>query len=1039
MRRRFNVSSIAALTTAVLLAGSHASAEQAEDILPQTAEMPAFLFVVERNESMEERWSGNSRQPTRWDVVVDAIIASVNSAPAGSQFAVVGTDNSSRGWYRISSFDHPNVHLTRSLIASPIQFTRTRSIANAYDGVIDDYLTLGGSGNPSREWRQMPFSEPCSSIEVIVISDGAGDGDDDHARDENFTGDVMVDRICQDEHECSGLHETGITLLDDVAFRAANTDLNGFHGGSQTVRTHTILLDALTQPSTLAEALFISTAEVSGGLYTRAEQPTDVAVGISLAMTDAMQSVLNVSTATTTVVGHRMFRTWTQISGELGGERGAPLYRGHIEAFQLNNQPSDPRYGEIVGGSLWDAAELLTQRASDAGGVNSYSYHGNDPETHERTLFTNAETAGTYTPRPLIPFDSTQADEIGELMLLDYDRRTPGTFGCPDYPLHDLNQDCSVDEDDAQLAIDFLRGVPDATFAGTSVLTGRERGAWRVGGMFLSVPAFSDAHTKVFTNDQPLVAFQQKMAQLDSVLYTSSNDGFLHAFKVPFLDADEDGWEDYSADALGGWELWAYIPRHVLDRESEYHDDVHGALNLMLDGESYLNDGPINLADVWMDGVANNLDGDCTSAAADGRVDADGCEYHRVLVASMGMGSRYHYALDVTHPHEPRFLWEWIGDRDGWRKGLGTGTPVVTSVYHAESRSDVPVVLWTSGTVDADDNIPERPRWPVPSQRQGNVFGVGARWYMFDLLDPSNSAFSQVGYQVDNSLSPFTRGTRDPKYPITDPAGGLFGTPAAVDYDEDGNVDALYMGSRHGYLYKVLLRDGDYSASQLESIEEGDGSTCVFHAPAEIRDSRVAGNDDLAVYYRPSVSRDSQGRVRVSWGTGWPGNVAEPYANGYFYSVIDGESVGDEWSCQEASVSSCGPAFDPLQLDPGEKLVGQVLTYGGLVMYTTYVADNADSGPACGVGHTRVYAMALDDCVGGYVEGRDWGPSAYTVTDSSYVEFEGIPSSWSFANQGIYLSVVLPDGSLQSIGPIRPEPTEAAGLRVAYTNWRHVL
>jgi len=36
--------------------------------------MPAFPFVVERNQSMDERWSGNNHQPTRWDVVVDAII-----------------------------------------------------------------------------------------------------------------------------------------------------------------------------------------------------------------------------------------------------------------------------------------------------------------------------------------------------------------------------------------------------------------------------------------------------------------------------------------------------------------------------------------------------------------------------------------------------------------------------------------------------------------------------------------------------------------------------------------------------------------------------------------------------------------------------------------------------------------------------------------------------------------------------------------------------------------------------------------------------
>ena len=1053
----FQLLPLGAVTGALLLAFvGRASAEQAPELLPQSAEMPAFLFVVDLNTTMQGHWAGNPQQPTRWDVVKDAIVAAVNSAPAGIEFAVVGTDGSSTGWSRISAFDNSDLHLARTLHAAPIHFTRSGSIASAYDGVVDDYLSLSGGGRDWLNWRRMPFTESCSNVEVVIISDAQGVDrcgnrcgrctgdrrDGSLANDERFDGDVTANGTCEDADTCELRIESGVTLLDDVAYRAANEDLNTRHSGSQTVRTHTILLDANTQGTGQTEDLFISAAEVSGGLYTRADEPADVSLGISLAMTDALQSVLNVSTAVTTVVGHRMFRTWTEIPGELDGERGSPLYRGHIEAFQLVNQPSGPRYGEILGAPLWDAAGLLSQRRAETGGTNSYVYGSTVPTQHERTVYTNDEQVGVYQPRALTPFDASRVDELGELMLEGYDRSVPGSYGCPDYPEHDLNHDCAVDEADAQLAIDFLRGVPTAEFAGTEGGTRRERGEWRIGGMFLSVPAFSDAHSRVFTNDTPMVAFQQKLAEHDSVIYVTSNDGFLHAFKVPYLDDTGDGWEDYTVDPLGGWELWSFVPRHILDHEADYHDEIHGALNLIRDGESYLNDGSVNLTDVWMDGVPNLLDAVCASADADGAVDSDGCEYHRVLVASMGMGSRYHFALDVTHPQQPRFLWEWIGDEDGWRKGLSTGTPLLATVYHAESRSDVPVVIWTGGTSDVDNNIAARPRWPSPSQRRGNHGGVGARWYMYDLLNPANSSFSQVGYRLDSGLSPYIRGNRDPRYHPSDPANGLFGTPAAVDYDEDGNVDALYMGDRHGYLYKVLLRGGDVSAPTLEGTGAEEGSTCVFHAPAvapSLRELDTAFSDDQAVYYRPTVSRDNQGRVRVSWGTGWPGNVAEPYANGYFYSVTDGEQAGDEWSCNASTISTCGPAFDPLQLDAGEKLVGPPMTYGGRIMFTTYVTDNADEGPACGVGHARIYALTLDECLGGFAEGRDWGPNAFTVTDSTYVEIEGIPSRWSFANEGIYLSVVLPDGSLESIGPIRPEPTEEGGLRVAYTNWRHVL
>jgi len=1011
---------------AVLLATSWVLPATAQETpAVQVAAMPKFLFVVERNESMLTRWDGNPDQPTRWDVTVDALIGAVNSAPAGTEFALLTTDRHVDGWYAVNAFEEPDLQLARSLIAAPLKFSNSRDIGSALYGAARDYLHVR-PGDGDDEWSQPPFDEPCTTIEVIVLGDGIGDAGDDRPHDVYFTGDVGPG------DDDDSLAESGYTLLDDAAWYAANHDLAHHMSGAQTVRVHTILLDG--DGGTTADALFASAASVSGGLYTRAETPADVSLGISLAMTDAMQSVLDVSTAVTSVVGHRMFRTWTEIVSPDGS--GSPLYRGHIEAFQVANQPSDPAFGEIREPRLWDAAELLAQRRADPREYNSYARPGQDPALHSRTLYTNPAMGTTIVPRRLVPFDAGRAQELGPLMLPTYGESQLGVYGCPDHHPDDLDRNCVVDVRDAQLAIDFLRGVPAAAFAGSGDATGRTRGSWRVGGMFLSTPAFSDTRSRIFTDDPALVAYQQRLAEQDAVLFVTSNDGFLHAFNVPFLDRDADGWEDMAGDPTGGWELWGYIPRHLLAHDSRYHDDLHSALNLMRDGESHLHDGSVNLADIWMDGVPNRLDAECAGAELDGVIDADGCEFHRILVASLGQGSRYHYALDVTNPAEPRFLWEWLGDTDGWRKGMGTGTPIIASVFDAQTGKDVTVAIWSGGTHDVDDNVPERPRWPVPSERQGNVPGIGARWYMVDLSDPGNQRFSPVGYRIDETLSDHTRDANDPRYLVSDPSAGLFGTPAAVDYDSDGNVDALYIGSRHGALYKVLIDHGALSASTMESVGAG-GNTCVLREPAEIPAGDV--HDHLSVYYRPSVSRDRSGRIRVSWGTGWPGNMAEPYETGYMYSVTDGEYAGAEWSCQAAVSSSCGVLLDPMQLEPGEKLVGEVLTHAGRLLFTTYVADNAAGGPACGVGHTRVYALDLDDCSAGFVEGRDWGPEAFPVTNARYVEVAGIPSKMSFANHGIYLSVAAGDGTLQAIGPIRPEPPGADMDRVAYTNWRHVL
>jgi hypothetical protein len=997
----------------------------------QVAEMPRFLFLVERNESMDRTWSDDPDQPTRWDVVVDAIVDAASSAPAGTRFAVMTSDLD--GWQAVTSFDHSDTHLARTLLATHAPFTASRTIASAYDDAVRDYIG-GGTPGAADEWARMPLAEPCSAVEVIVLGDGTGDSDDDTPVDASFAGDV--NGSCPDG-DCEDITEHDMTLLDDAAHYAAHNDLSGTHDGIQTVRTHTVLLDARTLESPLAEDLFVSTAEQGGGLYVRADEPADVAIGISLAMTDAMQSVLNVSAAVTSVTGHRMFRTWTEIPA---GDGTAPLHQGHVEAFQLVHDPSDTRYGEIVGSPLWDAGDLLAQRVAAAGATNSYVYDNDGAGAHERTMFTNPPLRGSASPRALVPFDATRADLLGELMLPGYGTVSDGQ-PCTNPPDWDLDLDCSVDEADARLAIDFLRGVPEATFAGSTDITRVQRGAWKVGGMFLSIPAFSNTQVRTLTDELGMSRYLARLSQHDSVLFVPANDGFLHAFKVPFLDDDGDGWEDRQTDGEGGWELWAYIPQHLLDHNAFFHDDRNSALQLLVDGEAHLNDGSVNLMDVWIDGEPNRLDTDCSSAEADGRVDSDGCEYHRILVASLGLGSRYHYALDVTHPHHPRFLWEWVGDLDGWRKGRGTGTPVLATVHSAASNSDVPVVIASSGaggTSGEGDDLHERPSWVDPSRWWTQNEGVGSRWYMFDLLDPGDATFSAVGYSVDDSLSPYTQNGADPRYGAWDPTAGLFSTPAAVDFDEDGRVDALYMGTRHGEVIKVLLDNGALDRATMEDISEDSASTCVFHGPAGSADPDDP-TDQYAVYYRPSVARDSTGRIRVTWATGWPGNLSEPYESGHLFSVVDGEHPGDEWTCQEASSAACGPHFDPLLLDPGEKVVGPVHTFGGKLLFTTYVADNAEAGPACGVGHARVYALNIDACTGGYEEDRDWGPGGHAVQDSRYVEFEGVPSTLSLANHGIYLNLVLPDGSVEAIGPIRPDPTGHGGDRVAYANWRTVL
>ncbi len=1040
------------------------------DLPVRNSEIPKVLFIVERNTSMaDNEWDVQTGR-SRFDVVVDAIVASVNSAPTEMEFAVIGTTSPANHWKQISSFAHSNTHLVNEL-QSVNATVSTNYIASTYAYALAEYFSL--EDTDGELWERAPYKESCSTIDVIIIGDSMGGTEDDDPFDtpvgsQNYLGTsnpVHADdyfktvQVEDEEYE---------TLLDDVAYYAQFTDLSEAHDEDQTARTHTILVDAANVDDNEVEQLFAATASGGGGLFIRATRPEDVQVGISLAMTDLIRSLTGITSSFTSATGHRLFRGYTETWGfDDDGNRGVPLYRGHFQAFHLCNNPdgcdmdgdgdADYDYGATIDGpeadgSLWDAGQILASRIAEEDGENSEEYSPDAADRHnvERTLWTNDEQGGVYTPADLIAFDTDNVEDLGELMLPDWDPTNdnaiyPGDAEC-DSLRYDTDGDCDVDADDAQAFIDFLRGVSDSNYGldfptdaedvdnvdSPPLMLLREKGAWKMGGMFLAEPAFADNTPPIVTDDPAFYAFMVKLAGLDPVMYVPSNAGWLHAFKVPFLDTDEDGWEDLITDGDGGFELWGYMPRHLLDHDSEYHHDFHRAIQLKLDGELYLHDGSVNLYYAWMDGIANNVDEDCSEADEDDKKDVDGCDYHRILVVSMGLGSRYHYAIDVSHPWNPKFLWEWVGNTSGWRKGLSTGSPVIGEVYDEDNDDYVPVVFWSGGSHDQDGEI--------HSNHQ-----VQAKWYMVDLLYPRNwTTFYKRGYEIPASYSEYTNGAG--RYSVHDPSGGVFGTPAAVDYDGDGTIDALYMGSRHGYVFKVLIDNGDLSRATMEDTD----SVCLFRVPAnspgadayndEEWNPGLHNPDSDAIFFRPSITRDSDGLVRVSYGSGWPGNLFEAYDVGHVWFLADGESAGDEWACNEAeAVDACGgeALSAPYTLEAGEKLVGPVMTYGGLVLFATYVADNA-AGAACGVGHTRIYAMSIDDCGGAYESGQDWGPENLPVTGSKYAEVEGIPSRFSYSNDGMYVSITDADGNISSIGPVRPVPITTAGDRIFYANWRNV-
>ena len=123
------------------------------------------------------------------------------------------------------------------------------------------------------------------------------------------------------------------------------------------------------------------------------------------------------------------------------------------------------------------------------------------------------------------------------------------------------------------------------------------------------------------------------------MVYLAANDGMLHAF-----------------NAQNGEEAWAFIPPTVLP-ELWRSADVNFDQNF-----SYLLDGAPVAADI------------CPAAS---RSPCSAKEWRTILITGLGLAGRAYFAIDITDPINPRFLWEFNAGNNT-NLGYAVGKPIIT-------------------------------------------------------------------------------------------------------------------------------------------------------------------------------------------------------------------------------------------------------------------------------------------------------------------------------------------------------------------------
>lgn len=988
----------AVIAGAIVSAPGTASAQE-----PLPAVLPEVLFLVEESDAMAANWAGDvtlTNPSSRWEYVRDAIIQVIQNAPLDMTFGVALTANGSGtepdGFEQLAYPGMAESTMVSTLTNYTFLGGTPVTWGQSYEGILDDWANM--PWNATRSWNTGPFRYYCNQLIVIAIGFSTGE------QDGNVSTTVMDpptnDVACNDNQ--LPLPQQGC-FLDNVATYAQNSYSPVPLTSAGAVFTHTILIDS-NVASTDAANLLTSAADDGQGLYFTAAQPGAVATSIWGALTDSFSGSYSNAAVSMSPNGDLLLASYFDV------QAGYPLYKGHLLAWTIDDDPNSTTFGEILPGSgtfgdAWDGGQLLASRTASTGETNQGAWL----QTGQRNGYTATSAMSMYSA--MLPFDASSVSAGSDLtqLLIDEVNQSANPL-CTALP-HDFDYDCDADEDDAQILVDFLRGVSVSNF----LHTGTPRGPWKMGDSGRATAVVAPSSISGIAIEEGFANYRFKLGSLTSVAYITSNAGMVHAFNLD------------PTFSTAGSELWFYIPRRKLDYDPDTNAkefDGFQADDLMRSGQTFVNDGHLNIEHVWLDGYINQLSG-CTgpgyvAGEDDGAIHPEGCEWHRVLTWSGGNGSRHSYAIDVTDPTDPRFLWERTDTNSTTYTGKGrsVGRPMVGAFFDLSGTT--PEERWL--TV-----------WGAGAQPPQGIPGtdlVHAAVYIHDMDSVSSrrpTSYNPSGYAITHPGSGVTNQDSDiyEEYPATEL--GLFGSPAGADLDGDGSLDVVYIGDSMGYVFKVALNGSTPSSPQ----------TCLFSTP---------NASDLAkhVYYRPAIFFDANGNLLVYWGSGSPWNIYDQvpgalYAKADpnpFLCTTNGGTVDQGVAAPCATSSALFDSSGYYGLGQGgaigEKLVGRPLVQHGRMFFATHIPGS----DACVLGTSRLYGMDVETCAGGLFDDTT---DSYTVTSNLYTEVNGLISEPVFANGQLY-ALNIDSGGLDSGSPIDDlSVTPTNFVEYVYVGHRHVF
>ena len=271
-------------------------------------------------------------------------------------------------------------------------------------------------------------------------------------------------------------------------------------------------------------------------------------------------------------------------------------------------------------------------------------------------------------------------------------------------------------------------------------------------------------------------AFKAAQSTRAPSVYVSANDGMLHAF-----------------DATTGDERWAYVPPIVMPNLWRLADADYTT------NHRYFIDGPITISDI-----------------------NDGGTWKTVLIGALGKGGRGYFALDITNPTSPKYMWSFTADTNA-NMGYSYGAATVTKVDGT----------WVALLPSGYNNIPEAGKYT-------SADGIGRLFVI-------NAATGGLIKQISTGTGS-----------VSTPSGLAKVNPRVQFFETDNSATLAYGGDLFGNLWRFDLLNGTVTKiialganrpiTVAPEISDANGKVVLYFGTG-----RYLSQDDLAINTQQAI------------------------------------------------------------------------------------------------------------------------------------------------------------------------------------------